>query len=113
MPTRNSNERAAKREVKPGMDRVKVALIALFPAFLLLASGQALRASGGNCPATGSCNASCTLDSGGHCPLHPCCASQVSARTAGPRLVKHLGKTNPPALTSFFSSPALALSILP
>jgi hypothetical protein len=89
----NSNGRADTHSIEPMMDRVKVAVAALLPALLLLASGQYL---------VSDAHASCLTGVSGYAiqkgktrDSHPVCAPGITARVLSLRVARHFEKTHP------------------
>jgi hypothetical protein len=90
-----SNEGALRTFAKPAKDRAKIALVALFPALWLAASGQPLL---GLCDGSGSsspCNSTCTAECGKQRPSHPFGSPDFSARPVRSRLGPQVGNSNP------------------
>src|SRR6266404_1748651 len=88
------NERSPRTAVKPAMDRVKITLVALFPALWLLASGQSLLDPRDSCANPAPCNSTCTAEDGKPCPSHPLCSPDISARPVRSCLGPQVGHSN-------------------
>ena len=86
MPTPNPNERSRKRAVKTVMNRVKLSLVALLPAFWLLASGQSLLDPCDICASRGFDVSKSTFEGGKQCPLHSVCSFDTAARPVKSRI---------------------------
>ena len=88
------NERSPRTPVKPAMDRVKITLVALFPALWLLTSGQSLLDPRDSCANPAPCNSTCTCEDGEPCPSHPLGSPDISARPVRSRLGPQVGHSN-------------------
>src|SRR5262245_45473234 len=93
MPERLSTERAANEVVKPSMSRVRITLVALFPALWLL-TGQALLEPCTDCAAVGNFDSNTALDSSELWPTCPPFSADVSTRVVQTRSGKLSVKTS-------------------
>lgn len=88
------NERSPKAGVQSAMDRMRITLVALFPALWLLASGQSLADSCGTYGNPAPCNSTSTVDCSKPCPALPVCSPDISARPVRSRLSPQAGSGN-------------------
>src|SRR5262249_5673264 len=105
MAERTANERATRFAVKATMDRVKLMLVALLPAFWLLPAGPSLVCD--NCVARGSDDSGVAIQCDKHGPSHSIYSTDISARPVTSRAGKHFGKSNTLLFEPFSESPSL------
>src|SRR6478735_9034489 len=93
MPRRNLTERTESRAVEPSMSRVKIMLVAFFPALWLL-GGQSLFDLCTDCAASALPDSNSAFASSKQCPSHSLFSSDISTRVAHSRVGKFSAKSH-------------------